>query len=567
MVSFWLVLAQRSPVLRVLLDARIPALPRFANVLKFTAPAATTLGASMHAVTGATDPEIQPFGEASKNPATAKIGEEFVWAWGATLPGKKARSYLIEGLPPGIEWDGNVASSSATFMQGTPTQAGSFTVNITAFHFQNLQGTASPVYELIVNVEGESDGAAPPVITTKLKDQTVSTGDTVTLTVVAEGPDVSYAWDKDGTAIPDSNQAELVLENVSTEDSGLYTVKASNAGGDVTSSARVAIATGIPIPDGHTLYSVSPREAQLRALGPDGVPTSTVPITFDPPQAGQTITGAHGLAWDPVTKQLFAILSVKPDGPDAATRMLGTIVPETGIATLIGNLTQDKNYKFSGLAVNDQGTLYGVTGNDANAADPETVFTIDPQTAQPTLFTPVTNGAGNQGEAIAFNPDDGKLYHIAGGAPPEVQILEAIDLTDKSKTPVAVTDTWSEGKTIAYLGNGQFLIANDKEILTVSLDGTLTTAATIDHITKGFALVPSSSGASADFNISLQRSAEGTQLSFPASPGEIYIIQNSSNLSEWIQLTTGTVADDASEVTFTDPEAPQTPRFYRASRE
>ncbi len=76
----------------------------------------------MHAVTGATSPEITPVSP-STNPAEAQVGEQFAWVWGAFTPGKKARSYLVEGLSPGITYDNIVNSSSFAAIQGTPTMA------------------------------------------------------------------------------------------------------------------------------------------------------------------------------------------------------------------------------------------------------------------------------------------------------------------------------------------------------------------------------------------------------------------------------------------------------------
>ena len=158
--SILLLLLQRTPLLRALVDGRLLAAPRFANVMKFTAAASAVNAAGMHAVTGATVPEVTPVAP-SANPEEARVGEAFVWVFSASIPGKKARSYLVEGLPPGIEYDGRVASNSLASMSGTPTAPGRFTVEITGFHFPNLRGTATALYALSIHVE--EDAVASPV--------------------------------------------------------------------------------------------------------------------------------------------------------------------------------------------------------------------------------------------------------------------------------------------------------------------------------------------------------------------------------------------------------------------
>jgi hypothetical protein len=84
----------------------------------------------------------------------------------------------------------------------------------------------------------------------------------------------------------------------------------------------------------------------------------------------------------------------------------------------------------------DNGVLYGVSGDCNNgcggAATPETLFTIN--TADASLTFVQSLGNGNDGEAIAFNSDDGQLYHMSGfGAG---LIFEKIDLTTGVVTPI-----------------------------------------------------------------------------------------------------------------------------------
>ena len=143
-ISVAMLLMQRSPLLRLVAHGGLLNAPRFANVLKLSTLSALIPFRGIHAQAGATAPYITPVGD-SPNPALATVGEPFAWVWSNTTPGKKARSYSVEGLPPGIEWNGQVQSSSLTAMQGSPTEAGTFMGEITGFHYANQRGAASEI--------------------------------------------------------------------------------------------------------------------------------------------------------------------------------------------------------------------------------------------------------------------------------------------------------------------------------------------------------------------------------------------------------------------------------------
>jgi hypothetical protein len=77
---------------------------------------------------------------------------------------------------------------------------------------------------------------AAPTFTTNPASQTVSTGSTVTLTASASGaPLPTYQWKLNGTNIPGAASSILILNNVSSTNSGYYTVVATNSLGSITS--------------------------------------------------------------------------------------------------------------------------------------------------------------------------------------------------------------------------------------------------------------------------------------------------------------------------------------------
>ncbi len=73
-------------------------------------------------------------------------------------------------------------------------------------------------------------------------------GDTVTLTVEDDGiGDVSYFWSKDGVEIEDEEGNELVLENVTMDDAGVYTVTVTDDTGSVNVAFTLVIVEALPV--------------------------------------------------------------------------------------------------------------------------------------------------------------------------------------------------------------------------------------------------------------------------------------------------------------------------------
>lgn len=111
--------------------------------------------------------------------------------------------------------------------------------------------------------------------------------------------------------------------------------------------------------------------------------------------AGETITGATGLATDPITGTIYGILKLASGVGRART--LVTIDPATLGAFAIGTLGEDGMADLAFLA---DGTLVGVTGD--GATNPETLWTIDTTSGATTLI--IALGNGDDGESIAAVP-------------------------------------------------------------------------------------------------------------------------------------------------------------------
>ncbi len=237
------------------------------------------------------------------------------------------------------------------------------------------------------------------------------------------------------------------------------------------------------------LYTVSSRDDLLRTVDPDTAATlGSVAITVP----GETVTGATGLATDPSTQTLYAILKLQ----GYSTRVLATVDPATGAATVVG----DTGLNLAGIVFDDQGRLWAVTGD--GGSPPETLFTLDPATGTPTQVLAL--GRGDDGETIGFNPRDGLLYHASGHigdynpATGSGVIFESIGpdtlvVTDIPIAGTALTD--EEAQAIVWWDDqGVFLWkqdhTSDAPLYRVTTSGVPTLIGNLDHQAKGMAFVP-----------------------------------------------------------------------------
>jgi hypothetical protein len=151
----------------------------------------------------------------------------------------------------------------------------------------------------------------PPQVTTPPVGQTATVGDTITFSATAVGSaPLSYQWEKNGVAIPDQTTLSLTLTNVTTADSGFYSILVSNPVGSTNSSAAalnvaymvvpgICFGTGVaadgtllsaPAVDPHYILSAS---ADANFLGPNAILVSNVwPIA-----AGAWVLNGPSSAW------------------------------------------------------------------------------------------------------------------------------------------------------------------------------------------------------------------------------------------------------------------------------
>lgn len=172
-----------------------------------------------------------------------------------------------------------------------------------------------------------------------------------------------------------------------------------------------------------------------------------------------------------------------PPGPWAPT--LITVDPANGVGTTIGILDDD----FITIAFTTDGTLYGVTSE--SATDPESLYEIDPTDA--TSKHVLTLGIGDEGEAIAYRPVDGLLYHASGfGQQGTAEFLETIDLDTLEITNIELSGgDYQEMNAMTYDPvNDEFIVVDvPGGIYHMSPTGEISHDGFVDTWSKGLALV------------------------------------------------------------------------------
>jgi hypothetical protein len=269
-----------------------------------------------------------------------------------------------------------------------------------------------------------------------------------------------------------------------------------------------------------TLYSISANftfDASnhpvtfLRRLDPaTGQTLSSIPITMvNPPPPlmpgdprNTFVLSGNGLAVHPVTHQLFGILTVESEADaNIAKRHLATIDPNTGMATLIGDIGTLAGLAFTTGGALGAGTLLGVSGHGPGTGrggppcqlecPRATLYQLSTADATGTLLKTLTDS--DAGEAIAFDPLDLRLYHTAGSSQ---LVFESIDLGALGSPPTPITMTGfrdpNQPEITALMYAQAFFLAADLagNFLSISPTGVVTKVGTLDHTSKGLAVIP-----------------------------------------------------------------------------
>lgn len=180
--------------------------------------------------------------------------------------------------------------------------------------------------------------------------------------------------------------------------------------------------------------------------------------------AGGSITGLNSVTVHPCTDQIYVVYK-----ESAVTgRLLGIFDPKTDIITPIGNMGNN----ISSITFHSNGTLFAVSGDGATPS--ETLFTVDLNTAALTFAATLGNGA--DGEVIAYNPDDDRIYHFSGNG---TVVYESFPASPPYTPITSISGSLGSGETFGavYIGNDNFLIGTiNSDLRIVNTTGTATPA-------------------------------------------------------------------------------------------
>jgi hypothetical protein len=235
---------------------------------------------------------------------------------------------------------------------------------------------------------------------------------------------------------------------------------------------------------GNRVYAVNPFAAEMFEIDPGtGTILATLPLSVD----GVPTTG-NGLATHPTTGVVYAI--VKDPAMPGGGRLLATLDLATGQATSVGNT----GLKLAGIVFRTHEPLYAISGDGASPAS--TLYRLNPGSGTPTFAA--TLGNGDDGEGIAFRPEDGLLYHTSG-ANDGFEVLETIDQLSLGVGPNLAPggsygpDSAGEITAIAWYPPLDVFLACDGnfDCFHIAPDGTFSLVGSVGLRIRGFAVVGS----------------------------------------------------------------------------
>jgi len=381
---------------------------RSGYVLRALLPTAVAAGA-VNTVTGATRFSSNP-----SSPASARVGESFAMVFAVTGTPSTPKSYAIDGpLPAGLSVPGatvngtqRTLNASSGQISGTPTESGTFTVEIRAYEGSNRTKKSTNIYSYTIEVSGGVANTAPS-FTSQPVSQTVDEGTSVTFTVeVAGTPAPTLQWRKDGVDLPGQTSTTLSLSSVTTADAGNYSCVATNAAGTAT-SATATLTVNVPPPP----------------------PPADVAPSFTTHPTSQTVTEGANVT--------FTVEATGTPAPSYQWRHDGIDLPgQTGNTLTLTNVTTADAGSYSCVASNSAGST---TSNTATLTVNATTPTPPPPTTSaPSFSTQPTSLTVDEGSTATFS------VAVAGTPSPSLQWQkDGVDLPGETGTTLTLTNVTS----------------------------------------------------------------------------------------------------------------------------
>lgn len=182
--------------------------------------------------------------------------------------------YTTNGVEP--------SSTAGTKYTGPITVAGtegqSVETNIKAIAVKSgMQDSLVMTYKYTIELPSQTPEIKIPVIISQPQDVTVKDGETATFTVVADGKDLTYQWQRDkgrGEGFKDyegQNRASCITGNVGESCNGFqYQCIVSNSAGSVTSDSATLTVIDDATPPSETTYIITAAAGANGSISPSG---------------------------------------------------------------------------------------------------------------------------------------------------------------------------------------------------------------------------------------------------------------------------------------------------------
>jgi len=320
-----------------------------------------------------------------------------------------------------------------------------------------------------LTVTAGAPAAVAPSIVTQPAAVTVNAGNTATFAVGVDGSGpFTFAWRKDGVAIPGATSAVLTLSSVSASSAGNYSVAVSNAvAANVISSAAAltVLNNGAAVPPTITTQPstivIAPGGSGLLAVAAAG----SGPLSYQWLAAGVPMTGKT----EPVLTFTNADANAQGHYTVVVTNNLGSVASQDVEVILLGSpsITQqpvnstvfeNTSATFS-VAASGSGLRYQWLRNGA----------VIPGAGQASYTTPLLT-VGNSGAVYSVIVFNGAGVQVSAGAVLTVQAfvppfnLIATTLASLSSTG-ATANSWSyspslsaDGRLLAFISDGTNLV-------------------------------------------------------------------------------------------------------------